>query len=388
MVDLQDNLFMLPGPVKMHPRVLSAMSVPARAHRDPSFNQIHAEIRDHLQYLFQSKSDVCVLSGSGTAGLDASVSNFFNKDHTVVSIDNGKFGERVGDIVDIHANLVRVKSEWGTVPPLDEIAAAVEDNDADAITLCHNETASSLTNQAEEIGKIARKNDALFLLDGITSVGGIDVNPDRLNADVVIFGSQKCIAAPSGMACLCVNDRAKERFLNRRPYYLDLKKHLDKYMNPEKPDTPYTCAIPLFQGLREALALVREEGLEARFHRLASIGEATRQAGDALGLKLFADREFASSTLTGFWYPDGITDKQFRGTLKDKWGVIVAGAQDHIKGKVFRIGHMGLTSWTDMAATFAAMEATMAELNIPFDKGAGVGTIADHMGKYNPKGPQ
>jgi len=382
-MDLDDNIFMLPGPVKMHPRVLRAMSLPARAHRDPTFFEIHREIRELLKYTFQTNYDVAVISGSGTAGMDAAISNLLTKKHTAVVAHNGKFGERLVEIVKRYSNAIAVGAEWGEVIDTEKVAEAVEENDVDAVVLCHNETSTGVTNPAWEIGKIAKKHGLLYILDGITSVGGIEVRPEKMGADVVVFGSQKCVAAPAGMAALAVSPRAEEMMVENPPYYLDLKKHLEKYNNPEKADTPYTCAIPLFQALLEALRMIKEEGIEERWRKCAAMGEATREAVKAMGLKLFPrDERYASNTLTAIWLPEGVTDKEFRGTLKEKYHVVVAGAQEHIKGKVFRIGHMGIVKWTDLAATIVAIEATMRELGLDVERGAGPGVIAEHMARY------
>ena len=217
----------------------------------------------------------------------------------------------------------------------------------------------------------------MYILDGITSVGGLEVNPEKLNADIVIFGSQKCIAAPAGLACLSVSDRAKELLYDDTAYYLNLKKHLKKLREGDQ--TPYTPAIPLFMALREALLMLKEEGLENRLNKIRQLAEATRSAVDALGLELYPHPDYASNTVTAINYPEGINDSDFRNTLRDEYNVIVAGAQAQIKGKVFRIGHMGLCSFTDLAATFAAVEATLKKFDFKFDTGASVSAIVEKM---------
>lgn len=377
-MDLVDNIFMLPGPVKMHPRVLNVMSRPAMAHRDREFSAINAEIRELLKYLFQSDNDVAVISGSGTAGLEAAISNLFRKGDRVVNIVNGKFGERLNELTTVFADPIPIISKWGIAVDLDELSAVLEENEGiKAITLCHNETSTGLTNQAGEVGKLAKKHDLLYILDGITSVGGMPVRIEDWGVDVVILGSQKCIAAPAGMACLSVSKRAFDLLHSEHSYYLDLKKHIGRLKN--KDQTPYTPAIPLFLALREALLMIKEEGLENRLKRIENLAKATRKAVKALDLELFPDEKYASNTVTAINYPEGVSDLEFRNTLKEKHRVIVAGAQAHIKGKVFRIGHMGICSFTDLLATFGAIEATLTELGYEVEKGSGVGTIADCM---------
>ncbi len=377
-MDLDDNIFMLPGPVKMHPRVLNVMSKPAMAHRDKEFSAINAEIRELLKYLFQSDYDVAVISGSGTAGLEAVISNLLIKGDKVVNIINGKFGERLNELCKVFARPSPIITEWGTAVDLGKLSAILEENDGiKAITLCHNETSTGLTNQAEEVGKLAKKHGLLYVLDGITSIGGLPVKMKEWGVDVAILGSQKCIAAPAGMACLSVSERAYGLLHSEHSYYLNLKKHIDRLR--DKDQTPYTPAIPLFLALKEALLMIKEEGLENRLNRIEKMANATRKAVKALGLDLFPDENYASNTVTAINYPEGISDQDFRNILKEKHRVIVAGAQSHIKGKVFRIGHMGICSFTDLLATFGAIEATLTELGYKVEKGSGVGAIADFM---------
>jgi aspartate aminotransferase-like enzyme len=377
MFDIEDNIFMLAGPVKIHRRVLDAMSRPSIAHRGNEFSEINAEIRELLKYLFQSDNDVVVISGSGTAGLETAIVNLLRKGDKALIFHNGKFGERLFELANLYSNATEISSPWGQPPDLDAIAAELENNEYKAVGICHNETSTGMTNPAEEIGKLARKHDALFILDGITSVGGLDVDPAKLNADIVIFGSQKCIAAPAGLACLSVSDRAQDQLYNDTSYYLNLPKHIKKLNDGDQ--TPYTPAIPLFLALREALLMIKEEGLENRLNKITRLAEATRAGINALGLELFPHPDYVSNTVTAINYPEGIVDKDFRGTLRDEHSVIVAGAQAHIKGKVFRIGHMGLCSFTDLAATFAAIEATLRKFGYDFELGAGVKPIIEKM---------
>ena len=377
MFDIEDNIFMLAGPVKIHRRVLDAMSRPSIAHRGKEFSAINAEIRELLKYLFQSDNDVAVISGSGTAGLETAIVNLLHKGDKALIFHNGKFGERLFELANMYADATELSTPWGQPPDLDAIAAELETGEYKAVGICHNETSTGMTNPAEEIGKLAKKHDALFILDGITSVGGLEVNPEKLNADLVIFGSQKCIAAPAGLACLSVSDLAKDQLYDDTAYYLNLKKHLAKLQEGDQ--TPYTPAIPLFMALREALLMVKEEGLENRLNKIGQLAEATRSAVNALGLELFPHKDYVSNTVTAINYPEGINDKDFRGTLRDDYSVIIAGAQAHIKGKVFRIGHMGLCSFTDLAATFAAIEATLKKFNFNFNVGASVSAIIEKM---------
>ncbi|UCD91826.1 MAG: alanine--glyoxylate aminotransferase family protein [Methanobacteriota archaeon] len=376
-MDLEDNVFMLPGPVKIHPRILRAMNVPSVAHRSPEFTEVIGEIRDLLKYLFDSDNDVAIVSGSGTAGLDMAICNMFGKEDKVLNITNGKFGERFAELSEMCSNSTRLDYEWGKAPDLDQIASELEKGDFKGITLCHNETSTGMTNPAPEIGNLAKKHDVLFIMDGITSVGGLEVKLDEWNVDVAVMGSQKCLGAPAGLAALSVSERAKENWIPDACYYLNLKKHVDKLR--EKSQTPYTPAVPLLQATREALLMLREEGLQNRIDRIARLGKATRAAMDALGIAIFPEREYASNTVTAMNYPAVIEDLKFRDTLKRKHNVILGGAQAHLKGKIFRIGTMGVCNFADLIACIGSIESTMTELGFELQKGAGTGAIVDYM---------
>ena len=373
----KDTIFMLAGPVKMHPRVLQAMTAPYVAHRGAGFTEVIGEIRDLSRYLFQTDKHVCVLSGSGTAGLDAAISGLFRKEDRILNLANGKFGERFHEISEVYASSSLVESDWGKPFDLEDVEKALEDGDFKAVTICHNETSTGMTNQLEEVAGIAREHGALVIADAITSAGGLPFKPDEWGVDLAIVGSQKALAAPAGLAILYLSERAYETLNEDVPYYLNLKKHVDKI--EQKSQTPWTPAIPLLLALRESLALLKEEGLENRLSRIQKMAEAARAAVGSLGLELFPDPAFASDTVTAIRYPPGIEDLEFRNTLREKYGVVVAGAQAHIKGKVFRIGTMGFCTMTDLLCTFSAIESLLREMGMDVRKGSGTEVFADYI---------
>ncbi|MDI6708692.1 MAG: alanine--glyoxylate aminotransferase family protein [Candidatus Thermoplasmatota archaeon] len=361
--DLEDNIFMLAGPVKMHPRVIKAMLRPALNHRSKEYSEILAEVRELLKYTFNSQRDVALITGSGTAGLDCALSNLLKPKDKVLCPYNGKFGERLYKIAQLYASATALTFEWGKVIDIKKVEEELKKG-YDAIVLCHNETSTGMTNQAGEIGKLAKKYGCYYIVDGITSVGGIVVEPEAWNIDILVTGSQKCLAAPAGLSALSVSQRAYER-LEPRNYYLDLKKHIDRLKNN---DTPYTPAVPLVLALREALVMLKEEGLETRIKRTSKLADACRKASEGLGLELFSEGNY-SNTLTAIKYPNGISD-ELRKNLFEEHRVIVAGAQDPYKGKFFRIGHMGICSFSDLLATFGALEASLKKFGYNASAGA------------------
>jgi aspartate aminotransferase-like enzyme len=376
-MDQENNLFMIPGPVKIHPRILRVMSKPAVGHRTESYRAMNGEIKELLQYLFQTKNDVTPISGSGTAGLDTVMTNLLKKGEKSVGIVNGKFGERLSELADFYGEGIVVKADYGQPPDLKKLEEKVAEHKPKLVTVCHNETSTGFTNLAKDIGEIAHKHGALFILDGITSIGGLDVPCDKWKVDAAIFGSQKCIGAPAGLAGVMVSEKAKEQLHDDKSYYLHLRKHIDKFM--QKNDTPYTSAIPLFLALHEALKILKEDGLENRIKHYAALGQACRDAAKAIGLDLLPPEEYASNTVTAIKYPDGIDDVKFRKILREKHWVLVAGGQSVVKGKIFRIGHMGFCTFNDMLGTWGAIEATLRVLGYKFEHGSAVAAVEGHL---------
>jgi len=365
---MSSELLMIPGPVLLHSRVLKAMSRPMINHRSPEFAEIYGECISILKEVFRTRNDVFVLSGSGTAGMEAAVSNVVDGDD-VVTIVNGKFGERFKEIVALYGNPIPVEYEWGNPIELSDVEGALEKG-ASVVTMVHNETSVGMLNPAREVGALAKKYDALFIMDGVSSIGGVDVPVDAWGVDIAIVGSQKCLAAPPGLAALAVSEKAWERAKTKSPYYLDLKAYR-KYAAKDLAQTPYTPAVSLFFGLHEALRMIQEEGMHERIERHRKCAEAVRKAMNAIGLQLFPrlnDVSAYSNTVTAVKMPEGITDKQLRSGMK-KRGVLIAGGQAHLKDKIFRIGHMGNVSAKEILTTLEALESTLSELGVNAEGG-------------------
>ncbi|RQW78233.1 MAG: alanine--glyoxylate aminotransferase family protein [Methanothrix sp.] len=372
-MDIEDTLLMIPGPVKVAPRVLRAMSRPMISHRSGEFGAIYSDCAGLLKQFFETKNDVVIMTGSGTVGMDAAVGSVIGKDDKIVTITNGKFGERFTEIGERYGKAVPVNFEWGTPFDLEKIEAALEQG-AKAVAMVHNETSVGLTNPAKEVGKLARKHDAVFIVDGISSIGGNEFQTDDWNVDIAITGSQKALAVPPGLAVVSVSPRAEERFLAKSAgYYADLKAHL-KSARKSPAQTPFTPAVPLFFALQEALHMASEEGFAARRARTAKQAESVRMAAKALGIELFPkvdELSHYSNTVTAMKMPEGVTDDKLRGGMK-KQGVIVSGGQEKLKGKIFRIGTMGVCSSGDILRTIQTLELVLAKEGRLSARGAGV----------------
>ncbi|MBO5430733.1 alanine--glyoxylate aminotransferase family protein [Methanocorpusculum sp.] len=349
------TLLMMPGPVPMAESVRGAMLNQAINHRSKQLGDCYSDIVRILQPVFGTKNEILVLSGSGTAGQEAAIGSFA-KGKKVASLVDGKFGERLGLISQIYGETTMIESEWGHALNLEALAESLE-NGAEVVTLVHNETSAAILNPAEEVGKLCKKHDALFILDGITSIGGDVVKADEWGVDVAIVGSQKCLAAPAGLAAVSVSEKAWERLSENRPFYLDLKK-AKKSADASPKETPTTPAVPLFMAMREACRLIEEEGIENRIARHRKLSAAVREAGKVWGLAPVPQVDAlhaASNTVTGFFYPEGIEDSQIRGFCK-KMGIEFAGGQDRFKGKIFRVGNMGIIDTPEILATVATIQ--------------------------------
>lgn len=367
--------FLLPGPVAMHPRVVQAMASPAMNHRGPEFKEILAEIRGLTQYMFDTRGPVAVLSGSGTAGLEAAVSGLVRKGDRVLNLVNGKFSERFHDLCKVFATPTALTFDWGTAVDPGMVAAALSTDAYRAVTLCWNETSTGLTNPIADVARIVREHGAFLIVDGITAVAGLENRMDAWGIDALVMGSQKCLAAPPGLSAVALSGRAYESLHSESSFYTDLKAHVDGLVNQ---DTPYTPAVPLFLAYREALRLLKEEGLQQRIARTGRLADAARAAVDALGLELYPDRRFASNTVSAIKYPAGIDDSKFRKILRETHRTTVAGGQAHLKGKIFRIGHMGICSFDDLGRGFSAIEATLTGMGDAIPRGSAADAIAKH----------
>jgi len=374
--DPETTTFLIAGPVRIHPRVLRAMSMPSLNHRGDYFHGIVAEIRELLPVLFGAKGHQLVISGSGTAGLEGMYSSLVPKDGRTLVLTNGNFGDRTNSIVRRYSsNVTTLTAPWGQAIPADTVKAELAKGDVKAVCLVHNETSVGLANDLASIAPAIKASGALFLVDGISAVAGIPLPIEAWGVDAVVAGSQKGLAAPAGLALIHLSDRAVAA-LHPGSFYLDLAAHLKSL---EKNDTPWTPAVPLFLALREALLLLKDEGLEHRLEKTHRLAEASRAAIDALGLTLFPDRNYASDTVTAVNNPTGMGDPEFRKVLERQYNILLQGGQAALTGKIFRIGHMGIADWPDLLVTFAAIERILGKAGKVRSPGAALRAVVDHM---------
>jgi aspartate aminotransferase-like enzyme len=361
-----------PGPTPVPAEVALRMAEPMIHHRTPEFSRIFAEVREGLKRLFQTEEDVLMLAASGTGAMEAAVVNLLAAGERVIVVNGGKFGERWTKICQTYGVVVEeIKVEWGQAVRAGAVAEALERfPDARAVFVQASETSTTAVHPVEEIAELTRRRDTLLVVDGITAVGVYDLPMDRFGIDVLVTGSQKALMLPPGLAFLALSERAWKRADGKHlpSFYFDLKRERKNHADNT---TAYTPAVSLILGLREVLRLLEEEGYENVFRRHARLAEATRAAVGALGLQLLAP-EAPSPATTGFFLPAGIEGGKLAKYLRDKMGVTFAGGQDHLKGKILRIAHIGHFETFDIVIAIAALEMALHRFGARVDLGRGV----------------
>lgn len=368
------HLLMLAGPTNVSNRVMQAMTKPIIGHRGSEFHALHESILNNLRYVFQTKNDVFTLTASGTGGVYCAVSNIVNLGDKVIIPVFGIFSQRMRDkIVRCGGKAVELPLEWGEAPTAEQIAQIVDkEKDAKAIAIVYNETSTGVTvRDLRKIGKIARENNLLLVVDAISVLGGDNLPMDEWNVDICVAGSQKCLACPPGLAMVAVNDRAWEVIEKTvaRPYYFDLVRMRDYVA---KIETPFTPAVPLFHALDEALKMIREEGLEKRFKRHATCAKAFYNAVEALKLKTVSNEKVRSNTIIAVRMPSGVNNTELRKVMKEQHHVSVSGGQGKLKKLIIRIGCMGIISETETIRTVDALENALNALHYRVEVGTGI----------------
>ncbi len=372
-----------PGPTPIPESVMLAMAEPIIHHRNPEFVEILTSVNENLKYLFQTKNPVVTLTSSGTGAMEASVANLLSQGDKAIFVNLGKFGERWGEIMKAYGvEPVEIKVEWGTAPSPDLVLDTLKKNPGvKAVYLTHSETSTGVfTNIREIAAAVHQKYDVAVVVDGITSVGCHEMRFDEWGLDLIATGSQKGLMIPPGLAFVAVSDRAKQMMETSKlpKFYFSLKKALKSHANN---DTPFTPAITLAIGLERALRMIKEETVEHVWFHHKVLSEAVRNGCEAIGLKLFGSP--ASHAVTAVNVPDGVEYSKFNKILKQKYGITTAGGQEHLKGKIFRVSHLGYYDEVDIVGVVAALEWTLHDLNFKFEPGAGVAAVQRTFAKYS-----
>ncbi|WP_164669820.1 pyridoxal-phosphate-dependent aminotransferase family protein [Virgibacillus doumboii] len=363
------QLLRIPGPTPIPPSVQRAMSQPMIGHRGTETKELLRRVKPRLNPIFGTEQDVLLITGSGTAGLEAAVANTIHPGDEVLVIVTGAFGERFAKICEAYqAKTHRYQVEWGkAVSP-----AAIEEyfkkySSIKAVFATFSETSTGVLNPVQALAAVVHKNsDALFIVDGVSSVGGVEVKMDEWSIDILVTGSQKAMMLPPGLTLVALSEHAWQVIDNKKqpPFYLDLKKYrsLDS--------TPFTPALPLLFGLEKVLELIEDEGLEQVFARHQLLMKMTRAAFRALDIPLLTNDDSASPTVTAV-KPDDFDPEKLRSVLKQEFGLETAGGQQHMKGQIFRIGHMGYCSPADILQTISIIEISLRKIGNKVELGKG-----------------
>lgn len=342
------RILMGPGPSSVHPRVLRAMSTPLVGHLDPAFLKIMDEVQELLRDVFQTKNQFTIpVSGTGSAGMETCFVNLIEDGDEVVVGVNGVFGERMSDIVGrCGGKLTRVEAEWGNIIPPEKIAEAVKGKKVKLVAVVHAETSTGAWQPLEEIANIAHNAGALFLVDAVTSLGGCPVKLDEWGIDVCYSGTQKCLSAPPGLSPVSFNEKARQVITSRKKkvqsWYLDMSM-IEKYWGKER-TYHHTAPITMVYGLREALRLIQEEGLENCFKRHELNHKALKKGLEKLGLSLHAHEGHRLWMLNTVRVPEGVDEAGVRKRMLDEFNIEIGGGLGVLKGKVWRVGLMGYSS--------------------------------------------
>lgn len=368
---MKKNYLLTPGPTPLPPEVCESLSRPIIHHRTPQFQSILKEAHEGLKYVFQTKNDVYILASSGTGGMETAVVNLLSPGDTVVVVEAGKFGERWTEICKAYGvNCEIIKVEWGTAVKASDIAAKLKAGNIKAVftTLC--ETSTGVATDIKSIGGVVKDTDAVLVVDAISGLGAIDLQSDAWFCDVVVSGSQKGLMLPPGLGFISVSEKAwKLAETSKLPkYYFSLKAAKKAYAST---DTPWTPAIGLIIALNEAINMMKAEGLDKVFAWHNTMAKAVRTAMSALGMELFAPNAY-SDVVTAVKVPAGIDGEKLVKTMRDTYGVTIAGGQSEMKGKIFRFAHMGYIGEFDIITGISCLEKVLSQMGYKFEMGAGV----------------
>jgi aspartate aminotransferase-like enzyme len=369
---------MSPGPTPVPEKVLLRMADTIIHHRTPQFQAILKDVNVKLKKVFRTENPVLILASSGSGAMETSVVNLLSKNDKALVIRGGKFGERFSEMCQAYGvQTVDYDVTWGEAADPAVVGKLLKENPgikAVYSTLC--ETSTGVVNDIKGIAKVVSDTDAVLVVDAISGLSADELKPDEWGVDVVVGGSQKGLMLPPGLAFLSVSEKAKKLIetSDLPKYYFDLKPALKSHA---KDDTPWTPAVSLVIGLQGVLDMILEEGVDDVLARHARLADATRGAMKALGLELFAKRP--SNAVTSVCVPEGVDGKALVKKMRDEQGVTIAGGQASLKGKIFRVAHLGYMDEYDTLTAIAGLEMVLRQLGYNLEPGKGVGKAEEFL---------
>ena len=349
--NLDQILLMGPGPSMVAPSIYRALGSTTLGHLDPAFINIMNEIKRKQQELMQTKNELTIpVSGTGSAGMETCIVNLVEPGDKVLILSNGVFGKRMQDVAGrLRAEVDALEFEWGTPVVVEEVAKKLKDKDYDLVAVVHAETSTGVANPVEEIGRLVKGNDpnAIYLVDTVTSLGGMPVKVDEWQIDAIYSGTQKCLSCPPGLSPVSFSERAVEKLKNRKNkvpnWYLDLTM-LINYWAGEKRVYHHTAPINMLYGLLEAMDVILNEGLENTFNRHQEMHQYLAEQLEGLGIDFLVDKNFRLPMLNAVKIPEGVDDAQVRSRLLKEHKIEIGAGLGPLAGKIWRIGLMGHTA--------------------------------------------
>jgi aspartate aminotransferase-like enzyme len=365
---MEKRYLFTPGPTPVPPEVLAAGAEPIVHHRGADFREIYASSLGRLKDVFRTESDVLLFTASGTGAMESSVANLCAAGDRVTVVSHGSFGERWVSICELHGlDVHAIRYEWGEKPDADEIGAAVREAGTSIVLCQQSDTSTGVVSDVHAVKQAV--GDATLVVDAISSLGAVPLETDEWGIDVVVSGSQKALMCPPGLAMVSVPAHVLERAKASRSFYFDWRANKKAQ---DKLDAAFTPAVSLIRSLDVALGLILDDGLEAAFERHVRLGRAARAGVKAMGLELFSPDDDSAAVVTAVRAPEGVDGDELLAHLRDRHGVTLAPGQAHLKGKIFRIGHIGWFDVFDIASALAAIELSLTELGAEIERGVAV----------------
>ena len=358
-----------PGPTPVPPQVLAAMAEPIVHHRSPDYRPIFRSCLDRLTQVFRTAREPLMFTASGTGAMDSAVANVTQPGDRLVVVSAGNFGQRwvqIGEAFECDVDVIEY--EWGEIPAAEDLEARLRElGGAKAVLMTQSETSTGVVADVRAFAEVAREAGALSVVDGISSLGAVPLETDEWGLDVVVSGSQKALMTPPGLAFAATSHATDGG--KARGYYFDWARNRKAQ---EKLDAAFTPAVSLVVALDVALGLLLQEGLEAAFDRHVRLGRACREGAKAMGLDLFSPDDDSSAVVTAVKMPDGVDAGEIVLSLRDRFGITLAGGQGPVKGKIVRIGHIGWFDVFDIATALAGLELALSEAGAEIERGIAV----------------
>ena len=365
-----------PGPTPVPPEVLAALAEPVLHHRGADYRELFGECLDRLGQVCRTEGDVLLFTCSGTGAMESAVANLCSTGDRVVVVSAGAFGERWQKLNAAYgADVQAVEYEWGETPRAEDLGAKLDEvGGAKAVFLTHSETSTGVVSDLPSLASAGRAVGSLVVVDAVSSLGAVPLETEAWGIDVVASGSQKALMTPPGLGLVATSAAVWDELGTSPRFYYDWVKTRD---GQAKRDSAFTPATSLVKALNVALGLLLDEGLEAAFDRHVRLGRACREGAKAMGLELFSPDEDRSAVVTGILTPEGADAQELRQTLRDRFGITVAGGHGDLKNRLFRIGHIGYYDVFDITTALAAVELALAEQGADIERGAAVGAALD-----------